>query len=92
MQHGVTRRIFWPSLPLELSDDFFRLKSGLAGEIVQKFVTYGLRLAVVGDISSYTNGSKAFRDFVHESNKGMYVWFVADKHELAAKLNQRAAR
>lgn len=75
---------------VRLSDDFFRLKSGVAGEIVQKFVTYGLRLAVVGDISSHTNASKAFRDFVYESNQATYVWFIKDRDELEAKLSKRA--
>ena len=34
-----------------LADDFFRLKTGIAGEIVSRFVTCRLRLAIVGDIS-----------------------------------------
>jgi hypothetical protein len=34
-----------------LDPDFFRLRTGVAGEFVQKFVTYRLRLAVVGNVS-----------------------------------------
>jgi hypothetical protein len=30
-----------------LGDDFFRLKTRIAGEIIQKFVTYGVRAAIV---------------------------------------------
>ncbi len=69
-----------------LSDDFFRLRSGLAGEVIQKFVTYGLQLAVIGDISDHVKASAAFRDFVYESNKGGHVWFVNNVDELATKL------
>jgi len=32
-----------------LHEDFFRLRTGLAGEIVSRFVGYRLRLAIVGD-------------------------------------------
>ena len=34
-------------IPVErLEDEFFRLRTRVAGEIVQKFVNYGLRLAI----------------------------------------------
>jgi hypothetical protein len=73
-----------------LGDDFFRLKTGVAGEIIQKFVTYGLRLAILGDISRYLTESSALWDFVYESNKGTHVWFVASHEELAEKLGRSA--
>ena len=65
-----------------LDDEFFRLRSGVAGEFLQKFVTYGLQLAIIGDISRHVNASTALRDFVYESNKGAHVWFLADTGEL----------
>jgi hypothetical protein len=71
------------AIPAErLGDDFFRLKTGVAGEIVQKFVNYQLRLAIVGDISRYLEESTALRDFVRESNWGNQVWFVASIDDL----------
>jgi hypothetical protein len=73
-----------------LGDDFFRLTDSVAGEIIQKFVTYGLRLAILGDISRYLPASSALRDFVYESNKGTHVWFVANHEELAEKLSRSA--
>jgi hypothetical protein len=74
-------------IPVErLEEGFFRLRTGLAGEIIQKFVTYRLRLAIVGDISRYVSDSTAFRDFVYESNQGDQVWFVANLQELEKKL------
>jgi hypothetical protein len=69
-----------------LDERFFRLRTGLAGEIMQKFVTYRVRLAVVGDISARVRASTALRDLVDESNRGDHVWFVADLGELDAHL------
>ena len=69
-----------------LGDDFFRLRTGVAGEIVQKIVQYHLSLAVVGDIARYVEESTASRDFVRESNRGNQIWFVANLEELEARL------
>jgi hypothetical protein len=71
-----------------LSPDFFRLGTGVAGEIAQKFVNYRLRLAIVGDISGWTERSKALADFVRESNRGRALWFVADRSELERRLGK----
>ena len=68
-----------------LSPDFLRLSSGLAGEVLQKFVNYGLSVAIVGDISAATEASAPLRDFVRESNRGRSVWFVPDRAALEAK-------
>lgn len=57
----------------QLVEDFFRLSSGIAGEVLQKFVNYQMRLAIVGDFSHYT--SKPLRDFIYESNNGKQVGF-----------------
>jgi hypothetical protein len=66
---------------------FFRLRTGLAGEVMQKFVTYRIRLAIVGDISDQIEASAALRDLVVESNRGNQIWFVADLSELDARLS-----
>jgi hypothetical protein len=65
---------------------FFMLRSGLAGEIMQKFVNYHLRLAILGDISANVAASSALRDLVTESNRGRHVWFVTDLDELDTHL------
>lgn len=65
---------------------FFDLRSGLLGEVTQKFVNYRIRLAVVGDVSLFTSSSNAFRDYVREVNAGTQVWFVADDAELRSRL------
>lgn len=77
----------WVALPVErLGPDFFRLSTRIAGEVIQKFVTYRFKVAVVGDISAYVADSDALRDFVYESNRGQQVWFVADVGELERRL------
>ena len=66
-------------------EDFFILSSGLAGEILQKFVTYQVKLAIYGDFSQYT--SKPLRDFIYESNKGRDVFFVDSRDSALQKLS-----
>ncbi|MEU6253739.1 DUF4180 domain-containing protein [Streptomyces sp. NPDC047043] len=75
------------AVPVErVADEFFRLRSGVAGAVMQKFVNYRVRLAVVGDVSWHVTESTALRDFVHETNQGSQVWILADFDELEAKL------
>ena len=54
-------------------NDFFVLSTCLAGEILQKFINYGVRFAIYGDFSKYTG--KPLRDFMYESNKGKDIYF-----------------
>ncbi len=68
-----------------VSEDFFNLKTGLAGEILQKFVTYHVRLAIVGDFTIYK--SKSLKDFIYESNKGKHIFFLSDKEQAVDKLS-----
>ena len=76
-------------IPVEcLNDEFFQLKTRIAGELIQKFVQYRRRLAIVGDISRNVAESSALRAFVAEANRGKDVWFVASLDEL----NDRLAR
>jgi len=71
-----------------LSDAFFSLKTRVAGEIMQKFVNYNMRLVILGDIADRLAESDALRDFVFETNRGKQVWFLADKAQLEARLAQ----
>lgn len=81
--HGAA----WVAVPVErLTDDFFRLRTRVAGDIVQKFVNYRIGLAVLGDVSHHVARSTALRDFVRESNRGGQLWFLADLAELRARL------
>ncbi len=77
-------------VPVERFEDaFFQLKTGLVGQIVQKFVTYRRHLVIMGDISRYIAGSRAFKDFVSEANRGKQIWFVASLPELDERLKPR---
>ena len=67
-----------------IAEDFFKLSTGIAGEVVQKFVNYGYRLAIIGDFSKYT--SKPFHDYIYECNKGKHLYFVADEEMAMEKL------
>lgn len=69
-----------------VSDDFFILSTGLAGEILQKYVNYGGRIAIYGDYSHYT--SEPLKDFMYESNKGKDVFFVSDEEQAAEMLTR----
>jgi hypothetical protein len=67
-----------------LTPAFFDLKTGIAGEMLQKFSTYRMQLAIVGNFSKYT--SKSLRDFIYESNKGKTISFVTSIAEAEQKL------
>ncbi len=51
---------------------------------MQKFVNYRVKIAFVGDFSSYP--SKSLRDFLYESNSGNDVFFVSNEVEALARL------
>jgi uncharacterized protein DUF4180 len=77
----------WVVIPAERLDEaFFRLRTRVAGDIIQKFVNYRLGVAIVGDISRHTEASSALRDFVGECNRGRQTWFLADVGELRERL------
>ena len=62
-----------------IKEEFFILSSGLASDILQKYINYGGRIAIYGDFSHYT--SKPLHDFIYESNKGHDVFFAATEDE-----------
>lgn len=64
--------------------DFFDLKSGIAGEVLQKFSNFRIRLIIVGDFSKYNR--KSLNDFIYECNKGKQINFVASLSEAINKL------
>jgi len=71
----------------QLHSDFFRLHTGLAGDVLQKFSNYSCRLAIVGDFSKYT--SKSLQDFIRESNRGNRVFFVDTFEDALLKLGKK---
>lgn len=65
-------------------DTFFVLSTGLAGDILQKFINYHTKIAIYGDYTNYT--SKPLKDFIYESNKGNDIFFVSSKEEAIERL------
>jgi hypothetical protein len=81
-EHEATRIVLSKTAVCE---DFFKLSTGVAGEILQKFITYGAKLAIVGDFSGYT--SKPLHDFIYESNNGKDIFFVGSVDEAIHKFS-----
>lgn len=67
-----------------IDESFFDLKSGLAGEMLQKVVNYRLRLGIVGDFSIYD--SKSLSAFILESNRSNSIVFVSTIDEALRRL------
>ena len=67
---------------------FLQAKTRIAGEILQKFVTYHKAVVILGNIESQLNESAALRDFVRECNRGRDIWFLTGRAELDEKLSK----
>ena len=67
-----------------VAEDFFILSTGMAGEILQKFINYHVKAAIWGDYTRYAG--KPLKDFIYESNKGRDFFFVETKEEALRKL------
>jgi len=81
--NGSSRIILYEK---NITPDFFDLKTGIAGDILQKFSTYSVRLAIVGDFSKYT--SKSLHDFIFESNNYRHINFVSSLEEALKRLSK----
>jgi hypothetical protein len=57
-----------------LIPEFFDLKTGIAGEMLQKFSNYRLKLGIVGDFSEYKSNN--LHDFIRESNSARCIVFA----------------
>ncbi|MGW6149962.1 DUF4180 domain-containing protein [Bacillus mycoides] len=68
-----------------ISESFFDLKTRLAGDILQKFINYSVKIAIVGDFFMYT--SKSLKDFIYECNKGKDIFFLATEQQAIEKLS-----
>src|SRR5688500_1685569 len=69
-----------------IDERFFDLRSGLAGEMLQKVVNYRLRLVIVGDFSIYE--SKSLKAFIAESNRSSTIAFVNTIEEALSRLSK----
>jgi hypothetical protein len=66
-----------------MSEEFYDLRTGLAGDILLKFSNYRVKLAIIGDFEKYE--SKSLRAFIAESNQGNQVFFVEDFESAISK-------
>lgn len=57
-----------------LLPEFFELQTGLAGEILQKYTNYRMKLVIVGNFSGVQSNS--LKAFILESNRGQQVAFM----------------
>lgn len=64
--------------------DFFDLKTGLAGEVLQKFSNFRVQLVIVGEFDKHP--SQSLKDFIFESNKGSQVNFLSSITEARQRL------
>src|SRR4029450_8463452 len=87
IEHGTRALLFdEDALPAAV----FGLRSGLAGELVQKLTNYHVRMAaVVPDLSVH---SPRFREFAREANAGRQFRFFATRQEAIDRLDSRLAR
>ena len=70
----------------QLHPDFFDLRTGIAGEILQKFSNYRMQLAIVGDFGNIS--SKSLRDFIRESNRQRRILFTGTRDEAVQQLSK----
>jgi len=67
-----------------LDSRFFNLRTGLAGEILQKVSNYHKKLAIVGEFEKYK--SNALNAFIIECNRGSHIFFMPDIESAMQKL------
>ncbi len=81
MGEGATALV----VPAEaLPASFFDLRSGLAGDVLQKAANYRIVFAVVGDVAEHSAKMRAFHDLVVESQHASGYTFAADMEALEA--------
>lgn len=61
----------------QLMPTFFDLSTGVAGELLQKYSNYQMKLVIIGDFSGVR--SESLKAFIRESNRGSQVAFVAGR-------------
>lgn len=69
-----------------ITKEFFDLSTCIAGDILQKFINFQTKLAIVGDFSGYT--SKSLHAFIYECNRGRDIFFVSSEAEALERLHK----
>ncbi len=72
-------------IPIEaIEDEFWDLKTTVAGNVFQKFVQYEIVVAVLGNIE---NAGTSLKAFIRESNRGTNLFFVETEEEAVEKFS-----
>lgn len=74
----------------DLHPDFFNLRSGVAGELLQKFVNYGMRVALV--IADPLKYGERFSELAREHETHPSVRFVRTREEGERWLEEESTR
>lgn len=93
MSEGLAPSAFWIATPVSRpADDFFRLRAGVAGEVVSKLVGYAMNAAFLGGVSQRVATSDSFRDFVREANRGRDLGLSPISKNSAKRLGKAQSR
>jgi len=71
-------------LESHFAPEFFDLSTKIAGEILQKFSNYRVKIAIIGEFEKYN--SKSLKAFIGESNKGNLIFFFPDRKTAVARI------
>ena len=67
-----------------LGPEFFELQTGMAGEIMQQFANYRMKLAIIGEFEKVQ--SKSLSALIRECNRGDQVFFVPDRETAISRI------
>ncbi|MEW6552689.1 MAG: DUF4180 domain-containing protein [Actinomycetota bacterium] len=81
-EHGCDAMVISKSA---ITERFFDLKTGLAGEILRKFTNYRFKVAIIGDFEVYS--SPSLRGFLRESNQGNQLFFLPTEESAIARFH-----
>jgi hypothetical protein len=87
IQEALSQRAPWIAIPMHrLDPGFFELRTRIAGEVLQKFVNYQRKVAILGDFTELAANSESLRALIYESNRGDAIWFLPDLAALETRL------
>ena len=67
-----------------ITERFFDLKTGVAGEILRKFTTYHFKVAIVGEFGD--SGDRNLEAFIREGNRGNQFFFLPTEESAIERL------
>ena len=70
-----------------LPEEFFDLKTGIAGEMLQKASNYRMKIAIVGGFNNLD--STSLKDFIRECNRGNQIYFTDSIQSAVNRLSSK---